>query len=136
MLKLLILPLALSAAALTACGEDAEVESAPTFCAEFTSPTATTGSGFGTQAEVGQAATFFRQLQQTAPEEISPRVETVADGLESMVEAFADIEEGGGVQTIEGVQEAAGVDLDEISRAAEDVREYAAENCEEVEPAE
>lgn len=131
--RLLVAPLALSALLLTACGEDAEVETAPTFCSEFNSPAAT--GSFGTQAEIAEAATFFRQLQRTAPEEISPRVATVADGLESMGEAFADLEGAGGLDAIQGVQEAAGVDLDEVSRAAEDVRQYAAENCEDVEPA-
>lgn len=131
----LVVPLALSALLLTACGEDAEVvETAPTFCSEFSSPAAS--ASFGSEAEIAEAATFFRQLQRSAPEEISPQVATVADGLETVGEAFGDLDGAGGVDAIEGVQEAAGVDLDEVSRAAQEVREYAAANCEDVDAAE
>lgn len=134
MKTLLVIPVALSALLLTACGDDAEVETAPTFCSEFSSPAAS--ASFGSEAEIAEAATFFRQLQRSAPEEISPQVATVADGLESIGEAFGQLDGAGGVDAIQGVQEAADVDLDEVSRAAQEVREYAAENCEDVEPAE
>lgn len=121
---------AASAFLLAGCAEDEQPQDVEAFCADFTTPTAI--GGFTTRAEITQAATFFRQLEQSAPEEIAPQVSTVADGLDAMVEAFADVEGADGLDAVQGVQEAAGVDLDELGRAAEDVQEFAVENCDDV----
>lgn len=132
--------LALGILATAGCAEEDAVEvagGAESFCAEFqTGGVMVNTTGWGSQAEFTDAAAFFRTLEAEAPQEISSDVTTVADGLEAMSAAFADYEGAEGIEALQAVQEAADVDLDEVSAAADDVQAYAVENCENVEPVE
>lgn len=123
--------LAVSGLLVAGCGEEQPAETVDAFCREFQG-TGVTGFGVGTREEITDSAAFFTGLEAEAPEPISDEVSTVADGLNAMAEAFGQAE-AQGIEAVEAVQEIADVNLDEIASAAEQVEQYAVENCETVE---
>lgn len=136
-MKKLIGTLLIASVVLVGCGDDDGEEAAGTeeFCAEVlqTGATAsgiTTGFPGVTEASITEALLYFRRLEDTAPEVISDDVTTVTTGLEAIVEAFAEFQGVEGEEAFAAVSEAAQVDLDEIARAADEVEQYARNNCE------